>query len=52
MAESEEEQKSLLMIVKEESEKDGLKFCIQKTKITTFSPIYFMANRRGKKWKL
>jgi len=48
MAESEEEQKSLLMKVKEESEKDGLKFCIQKMKITGFSPIHFMANRREK----
>ena len=34
MAESEEELKSLLMKVKEESEKVGLKFSIQKTKIT------------------
>ena len=34
MAESEEELKSLLMKVKEESEKVGLKFNIQKTKIT------------------
>ena len=33
MAESEEERKSLLMKVKEESEKDGLKLNIQKTKI-------------------
>ena len=33
MAESEEEQKSLLMKVKEESEELGLKFNIQKTKI-------------------
>ena len=39
MAESEEEQKSLLMKVKEESEKAGLKFNIQKTKIMTSSPI-------------
>ena len=39
MAESEEEQKSLLMKVKEESEKDGLKFYIQKMKIMAFSPI-------------
>ena len=31
--------KSLLMKVKEESENDGLKFNIQKTKITAFSPI-------------
>ena len=39
MAESEEELKSLLMKVKEESEKVGLKFNIQKTKIMAFSPI-------------
>src|SRR5574340_770221 len=39
MAESEEELKSLLMKVKEESEKVGLKFNIQKTKITASSPI-------------
>jgi len=37
MAESEEELKSLLMRVKEESEKAGLKFNIQKTKITASS---------------
>ena len=39
VAESEEELKSLLMKVKEESEKDGLKLNIQKTKIMAFSPI-------------
>ena len=39
MAEIEEEQKSLLRKVKEESEKVGLKLNIQKTKIMTFSPI-------------
>ena len=39
MAESEEELKSLLMNVKEESEKVGLKLNIQKSKITAFSPI-------------
>ena len=39
MAESEEEQKSLLMSVKEESEKAGLKRSIQKTKIMASSPI-------------
>ena len=38
MAESEEELKSLLMKVKEESEKVGLMFNIQKTKIMAFSP--------------
>ena len=39
MAESEEEPKSLLIRVKEESEKPGLKLNIQKTKIMAFSPI-------------
>ena len=37
--ESEEELKSLLMKVEEESEKVGLKFNIQKTKIMAFGPI-------------
>ena len=39
MAESEEEVKSLLMKVKEESEKVGLKLSIQKTKIIASGPI-------------
>ena len=39
MAESKEELKSLLMKVKEESEKVGLKFNIQKTKIMASGPI-------------
>ena len=39
MAESEEELKSILMKVKEESEKVGLKLNIQKTKIITSGPI-------------
>ena len=39
MAESEEELKSLLMKVKEKSEKVGLKLNIQKTKIMTSGPI-------------
>ena len=39
MTESEEELKSLLMKVKEESEKPGLKLIIQKTKITASGPI-------------
>ena len=39
MAESEEELNSLLMKVKEESEKDGLKLNIQKMSIMSFSPI-------------
>ena len=41
MAESEEELKSLLMKVKVESEKVGLKLNIQKTKIMASSPITF-----------
>ena len=40
MAESEEELKSLLMKVKEESEKVGLKLNIHKTKIMVFGPIF------------
>ena len=39
MAESEEELKSLLMKVKEESKKVGLKLNVQKTKIMAFGPI-------------
>ena len=39
MAESKEELKSLLMKVKEESEKSGLKFSVQKMKIIAFGPI-------------
>ena len=39
MTESKEELKSLLMKVKEESEKAGLKLNIQKTKIMAFDPI-------------
>ena len=39
MAESEEEPNSPLMKVKEDSEKDGLKLNIQKTKIIAFGPI-------------
>ena len=41
MAESTEERKSLLMKVKVESEKVGLKFSIQKTKIMASDPITF-----------
>ena len=50
MAESEEELKSLLMKVKEESEKDGLKLNIQKTKIMTSGPITSW-EIVGKQWK-
>ena len=45
LAESEEELKSLLMSMKEESEKVGLKLSIQKMKIMASGPI--MANRCG-----
>ena len=47
-AESEEELQSLLMRVKEESEKAGLRLNIQETKIWS---QHFMTNRRGKEWK-
>ena len=47
MAESEEALKSLLMKVKEESEKAGLKFKIQKNKDHSIWSHHFMANRRG-----
>ena len=50
MAESEEELKSLLMKVKEESEKTGLKLNIQKTKIMASSPITSW-EVDGKQWK-
>ena len=49
MAESEEELKSLLMKVKEESEKSGLKLNIQKTKIMAASPITSWQIVGGKK---
>ena len=51
MAESEEELKSLLMKVKEESEKCGLKLNIQKTKIMASGPITSW-EIDGKQWKL
>ena len=44
-AESEEELKSFLMKVKEESEKTSLKLNIQKMKIMASGPNHFMANR-------
>ena len=49
MAESEEQLKSLLMKVKEESEKIGLKLSIQKTKIMASDPITSWEMR--KQWK-
>ena len=51
MAESEEELKSLLMKVKEEHEKDGLKLNIQKTKIMASGPITSWEIDGGKQWK-
>ena len=51
MAESEEELKSLLMRVKEESEKAGLKLNIQKTKIMASGPITSWQIDGGKQWK-
>ena len=58
MAESEEELKSLLMKVKEESEKAGLKLDIQKTKIMASDLIIsqhlvssFHGKQTGKQWK-
>ena len=51
MAESEEELKSLLMKVKEESEKVGLKLNIQKTKIMASGPITSWGKWLGKQWK-
>ena len=50
MAESEEELKSLLMRVKEESEKAGLKLNLQKTKIMASGPSLH-GELLGKKWK-
>ena len=50
MAESEEELKSLLMKVKEENEKAGLKLNIQKTKIMVSGPINSW-QIDGKQWK-
>ena len=50
MAEKEEELKSLLMKVKEESEKVGLKLNIQKTKIMASGPIT-SCKQMGKQWK-
>ena len=47
MAESEEELKNILMKVKEESEKVGLKLNIQKNKDHGIRSHYFMANRWG-----
>ena len=51
MAESEDELKSLLMKVKEESEKVGLKLNIQKTKITASGPNTSWQIDMGRQWK-
>ena len=51
MVESEEELKNLLMKVKEESEKVGLKLNFQKTKIMASGPIAFHSKYMGKKWE-
>ena len=53
MAESKEELKSLLMTVKEESEKVGLKLSIQKTKIMASSPItsWKIVGKQWKQWQ-
>ena len=53
MAESEEELKRLMMKVKEESEKGGLKLNIQKTKIMASGPItsWEIMGRQWKQWQ-
>ena len=53
MAKSEEELKSLLMKVKEESEKVGLKLNIQKTKIMASSPTtsWQIVGKRWRQWQ-
>ena len=54
MAESEEELKSLLLRVKEESEKGGLKLKIQKTKIMASGPIisWQIDEKKWKQWQI
>ena len=53
MEESEEELKRLLMRVKEESEKTGLKLNIQKTKIMASSPITsWQIEKKWKQWQI
>ena len=53
MAESKEELKSLLMKVKEESEKDGLKLNIQNTKIMASGPITsWQIEKKCKQWQI
>ena len=50
MAESEEELKRLLMRVKEESEKAGLKLNIKKTKVMSSDPS-LLGKKKGERWK-
>ena len=52
MAESEEELRSDLMKMKEESEKAAFNSTFQKLRSWHLVPHHFMANRWGKKWKL
>ena len=54
MAESEEKLKSLLMTLKEESEKVGLKLSIQKTKIKASSPItsWKIDGKQREQWEI
>ena len=52
MAESEEELKSLLIKVKEENEKVGLKLNIQKMKVMASGSHHFMGNRWGNSGRL
>ena len=47
MAESKEELKSLLMEVKEKTEKTGLKLNVRKTKVMASGPMHFRTNRWG-----
>ena len=51
VAESKEELKYLLMKVKEESEKTGLKLNVKKNEFLGIQFHHFMANRWGKQWK-
>ena len=51
MAENEEDMKSLLIKVKEESEQVGLKLKVQKTKVMASGPITVCQIYKGEKWK-
>ena len=52
MAESKEEVKSLLMKVKEESEKIGLKLSNQKTEIMASGPIWWIEGQKWRQWQI